>query len=310
MSSQTFSEMCEESAVRLYLKQSGLDDDAIEDYLEHHGIKGMKWGQRRWQHDDGSLTAAGREHYGVGDGLKKRQDKANSAADFDGDSRPAKIVGPNRREAKKLIKTADAQMRARMDYYDSRKLSSIGSKSRLQRLTDKLGNSPQMRDVLARSEPQRANLAAAETVEKQKLDAFYKDKKLYSKFQNEALQENLKGIREDLEADGYEESSIKDILSQYERNFRYGDGDQGATYEKWLDSGHPTAKAYAEAVNATQAARKEYRETLKSYISEFTGEFGTQPINNRNGSDANSYLAEFIQRYDSWGKDKRYIGSI
>lgn len=32
-------------------------------YLEHHGIKGQKWGVRRWQNPDGSLTAAGYEHY-------------------------------------------------------------------------------------------------------------------------------------------------------------------------------------------------------------------------------------------------------
>lgn len=34
--------------------------------LYHHGIKGQKWGNRRWQNEDGSLTAAGREHYGYG----------------------------------------------------------------------------------------------------------------------------------------------------------------------------------------------------------------------------------------------------
>ena len=37
-----------------------------EDELYHWGIKGQKWGQRRWQNEDGSLTAAGREHYGYG----------------------------------------------------------------------------------------------------------------------------------------------------------------------------------------------------------------------------------------------------
>lgn len=34
-------------------------------YLAHHGIKGQKWGVRRFQNEDGSLTSAGRQRYGV-----------------------------------------------------------------------------------------------------------------------------------------------------------------------------------------------------------------------------------------------------
>ena len=34
--------------------------------LYHYGVEGMHWGQRRWQNYDGSYTAAGREHYGIG----------------------------------------------------------------------------------------------------------------------------------------------------------------------------------------------------------------------------------------------------
>lgn len=41
------------------------------DYLEHHGILGQKWGRRRFQNADGSLTPAGKERY--------------SRADFDSD---------------------------------------------------------------------------------------------------------------------------------------------------------------------------------------------------------------------------------
>lgn len=33
-------------------------------YLQHHGIKGQKWGVRRYQNPDGSLTPAGRAKYG------------------------------------------------------------------------------------------------------------------------------------------------------------------------------------------------------------------------------------------------------
>ena len=37
--------------------------DLDENVLEHHGTLGMKWGIRRYQNPDGSLTSAGRERY-------------------------------------------------------------------------------------------------------------------------------------------------------------------------------------------------------------------------------------------------------
>lgn len=39
--------------------------------LTHHGILGMKWGRRRYQNKDGSLTEEGRKRYGDGDGDAK-----------------------------------------------------------------------------------------------------------------------------------------------------------------------------------------------------------------------------------------------
>ena len=44
-----------------------------QNYLAHHGVKGQKWGVRRYQNEDGSLTAEGRKKYGVGiEELKER----------------------------------------------------------------------------------------------------------------------------------------------------------------------------------------------------------------------------------------------
>lgn len=42
--------------------------------LYHYGIPGQKWGERRFQNEDGSLTEEGRRRYGVGDALRANRD--------------------------------------------------------------------------------------------------------------------------------------------------------------------------------------------------------------------------------------------
>lgn len=37
----------------------------FSDELAHHGIKGQRWGVRRYQNDDGSLTDAGKRRYNI-----------------------------------------------------------------------------------------------------------------------------------------------------------------------------------------------------------------------------------------------------
>ena len=55
------------------------EKDIASDFIAHHGIKGQKWGQRRYQNSDGSLTAEGRKRYGVGPAIKTATSAAGRA---------------------------------------------------------------------------------------------------------------------------------------------------------------------------------------------------------------------------------------
>lgn len=72
--------------------------DMTLDELEHHGITGMKWGVRRFQNRDGSLTAAG----------KKRRAKLEAELDKlggkEGESGGSNKIPLSRRQKKELAK--------------------------------------------------------------------------------------------------------------------------------------------------------------------------------------------------------------
>lgn len=83
------------------------------DYLAHHGIKNQKWGQRRFQNYDGSLTSEGRKRYGVGESnLSKREKKQAEKAKAKAAKERAKVNSKKKADAQK----AAEQKQKRMDY--------------------------------------------------------------------------------------------------------------------------------------------------------------------------------------------------
>lgn len=66
--------------------------------LYHHGIKGMKWGKRRYQNADGSLTAAGRKRYE----RDQRENAGKKKGDKVGQADPDRWVREDMDRSKKL----------------------------------------------------------------------------------------------------------------------------------------------------------------------------------------------------------------
>lgn len=61
---------------RIYVKHPSY----LKNELNHSGIKGMHWGERLYQYEDGSLTPLGRIRYGVGQARVKRAEQAAAKA--------------------------------------------------------------------------------------------------------------------------------------------------------------------------------------------------------------------------------------
>lgn len=84
--------------------------------LSHHGIKGQHWGDRRFQNEDGSLTAAGKARYGVGehkDWKRLKKDAANDAKEY---ARAKAYYGEGAGTRRKKIKNMISERMKDPDY--------------------------------------------------------------------------------------------------------------------------------------------------------------------------------------------------
>lgn len=87
-----------------------------DDYLAHYGIPKMKWGFRRFQNKDGSLTPEGRKRYGVG---PERADKKYSTVRVAGMEAKYQIkkTGRDLAEQRRAAVTASRVRRAKNRTY-------------------------------------------------------------------------------------------------------------------------------------------------------------------------------------------------
>ena len=125
---------------------------AYENYLAHHGVKGQKWGVRRYQNADGTLTAEGRARYlkemKYGENNEKTGYTLSKQAMKDFTDKNGKLTkeaydymqkNPNDDFSKAL---KDAQMGAyyQMGWADSYNKAADAFNSKLEKINDKWGD--------------------------------------------------------------------------------------------------------------------------------------------------------------------------
>lgn len=129
--------------------------------LYHHGILGMKWGVRRYQNKDGSLTNAGKKRYDrdVRENLAKKKDNRIDTSNPD----PHRWVKEDLERNKKAIDSASNMIRDIQNFERSTRPTADKKRMDLSNMTDTEMRNRINREIL---EQQYTKLFAPETAPK------------------------------------------------------------------------------------------------------------------------------------------------
>ena len=242
-------------------------------YLAHFGIKGQKWGVRRYQNPDGSYTAAGRERYGVNDPLKTKYSKNLQSGRVDHN----KIEHPDLKKGTRIYRISSKQSdlgKSRLYVtYDEAKdrnyyLSGIWNPDKSDKLYEqylepvkdlKIASLPIVSKESAKiygNDPSKVGEAFINAFAATRLSGDPSDvQKAYNKWDGSA--KSLHNVK----VNGYDAQSLSDYFServQVPKKYLYED-----LMDKYSRNASALYKDAADAVNADPNAQKKLTKALK-----------------------------------------------
>ena len=199
------------------------------DELYHHGIKGQKWGVRRYQNPDGSLTNAGKKK--IRSALKEQEAAKKYKARIDADRKWYKtyddIFGdkpegyePTRKELDRMDKATGKYNKASYDFSDA--MYKIKND-----FIQKYGNK-RVSDLKALSEKGKKEV-------KDLLEASKTDRKIWDENIDTVRRSNIDSDRYNLANSKYERDAYKELMKNYKSEYGETLPDHGNISKKKLD---------------------------------------------------------------------------